>query len=210
MRYSLLAVDLPGFGATPPRRPFTFETVVDRLAHLVDALPGPVVAVGHSMGGTIVALLANARPDLRGVVLVDANLVPVEASSAAGARALSEGRFDAWFADFERWAEDHASDDAGGARYVPALRRADPLTFAEACRELVAATARDVADRYAALPMPRVYVAGSEIDPAHAAFLHEHGLDVERIADAGHSVQVDQPGRFYSFLEGWAGAALGR
>ena len=96
VRHSLLAVDLPGFGATPPLRPFTFDTVVDRLAQLVDALPDPVVAVGHSMGGTVVTLLADARPDLRGVVLVDANLVPVEASgSAAGARALSEGRFDA-------------------------------------------------------------------------------------------------------------------
>ena len=57
--YTLVAVDLPGFGASPPLRPFTFEAVVERLAGLVEASDAPVVAVGHSMGGTVVALLAE-------------------------------------------------------------------------------------------------------------------------------------------------------
>lgn len=207
-RYSLLAVDLPGFGAAPPVRPFTFDMVVERLARLVDALHGPVVAVGHSMGGTLVGLLAEVRPGLRGIVLVDANLLPVEAAvSAAGARALAEGRFDEWFADLHRWGEENADGNPGRSRYVPALRRADQRTYAEACRELVASTAGDFADRYAALPMPRVYIAGSETDPAHEVFLRTHGLALERIADAGHSIQVDRPEHFYAFLRSWTEAA---
>src|SRR6186713_1997954 len=56
-RYTLVAVDLPGFGGAPPLRPLTFAAVLDRLAALVDALAVPVVAVGHSMGGTIAAAL---------------------------------------------------------------------------------------------------------------------------------------------------------
>ena len=204
-RYSLLAVDLPGFGAAAPVRPFAFDAVVDRLARLVDALRGPVVAVGHSMGGTLVGLLAEARPRLSGIVLVDANLLPVEAAvSAAGARALAEGRFDEWFAELQQWSEEHAGDSPGHARYLPALRRADRRTFAEACRELVASTAGDFSERYATLPMPRVYVSGSETDPDHDAFLRTHGLEVECFPDAGHSIQVDQPGPFYAFLAGWA------
>src|SRR5262245_60921710 len=102
-RYSLVAVDLPGFGTAPPLRPFTFAAVVERLGRLVDALAVPVVVVGHSMGGTIAALLADERPDLAGVVLVEATLVPVgpeSSGSAAGAQASDEGRFDDWFEDF--------------------------------------------------------------------------------------------------------------
>jgi pimeloyl-ACP methyl ester carboxylesterase len=97
--YTLVAVDLPGFGAAPPLRPFTFEAVLDRLAKLVASADAPVVAVGHSMGGALAALLAGRAP-VQGVVLVEANLVPVGAgssASAAGALARLEGRFDEWF-----------------------------------------------------------------------------------------------------------------
>jgi pimeloyl-ACP methyl ester carboxylesterase len=211
--YSLVAVDLPGFGATPPLRPFTFEVVVERLARLVDALGVPTVCVGHSMGGTLVALLADRQPVLRGAVLVEANLVavsPETSASAAGAQALADGRFDEWFADFARSAQAQAPPAAGFARYMPSLRRADRETFAAACRELVAAAAGDVGIRYAGLARPRVYVVGSDPEPAHLDFLRRHGLEVEEIADAGHSVMVDQPARFYGFLEAWAASALSR
>ena len=55
--------------------------------------------------------------------------------------------------------------------------------------------------------MPRVYVVGSDEEPAHVAFLAERGLELERIADAGHSVMVDQPAAF-GLLESWVAAAL--
>src|SRR5262245_45495839 len=85
--YTLVAVDLPGFGGSPPVRPFTFDVAVERLAQLVDALAAPVVAVGHSMGGTVVALLAERAP-LLGAVLIEANLLRLGSdvsASAAGA-----------------------------------------------------------------------------------------------------------------------------
>jgi pimeloyl-ACP methyl ester carboxylesterase len=172
-----------------------------------------VIAVGHSMGGTLVALLADRQPLLRGVVLVEANLVPVgpeSSASAAGALALSEGRFDQWFADFARSAATEAAVGAGPARYVPSLRRADAETFGAACRELVAASAGDVAVRYAVLTLPRVYVVGSDVEPSHDDFLRLHGLEIEEIAEAGHSVMVGQPARFYGFLEAWVASALRR
>jgi pimeloyl-ACP methyl ester carboxylesterase len=209
--YTLVAVDLPGFGASPPLRPFTFEAVVGRLARVVESAPAPVVAVGHSMGGTIAALLA-ARAPVRGAVLVEANLVPVgpeSSASAAGALARSEGQFDEWFDEFARQMEEAAADDASTARYVRSLERADRQTFGEACTELVAAAA-GVGERYADLSVPRVYVVGSDEEPAHIAFLEDHGLEIVRIADAGHSVTVDQPAAFYGFLESWVGGVVSR
>jgi pimeloyl-ACP methyl ester carboxylesterase len=209
--YTLVAVDLPGFGASPPLRPFTFESVVGRLALLVESSAAPVVAVGHSMGGTIAALLGE-RASLRGAVLVEANLAPVgpeSSASAAGALARSEGRFDEWFDEFARQMADAARDDAATARYVRSLARADREAFGEACAELVAAAA-GVGGHYADLTVPRAYVVGSDEEPAHIAFLEEHALEIVRIADAGHSVMVDQPAAFYGFLQSWVGGVLSR
>lgn len=210
-RYTLVAVDLPGFGASPPLRPFTFAAVLDRLAALVDGLAVPVVAVGHSLGGTLAVLLAERAP-LRGLVLVEANLLPLGpevSASAAGALARSEGRFDAWLDEFAVQVREHEGDDAGSARYVHTFPRADRDTFGEACAELAAAAA-GAAARYAALEVPRVYVVGSDEEPAHVAFLAERGLELERVADSGHSVMVDRPEAFYGFLDGWLAGVLSR
>ena len=209
--YTLVAVDLPGFGATAPLRPFTFEAVLGQLARLVESSAAPVAAVGHSMGGALAGLLAGRAP-VRAAVLVEANLVPVGAessASAAGALARLEGRFDEWFDEFTRWAREDAPDEAGWARYIPALARADRQTFGEACTELVAA-AVVVGERYAGLAVPRVYVVGRDEEPSHIAFIEERDLEIARIADAGHSVMVDQPVAFYGFLESWVAEALSR
>jgi pimeloyl-ACP methyl ester carboxylesterase len=63
-RYRVLAIDLPGFaGSEKPDSGYTLATMTDRLAQLLDrSAEGPVVAVGHSMGGELAAALALARP----------------------------------------------------------------------------------------------------------------------------------------------------
>jgi pimeloyl-ACP methyl ester carboxylesterase len=64
-RYSIVAVDLPGSGLSEsPSGSYTLDTTVARVSALLDRWThGPVVAVGHSMGGEIAAALALARPD---------------------------------------------------------------------------------------------------------------------------------------------------
>jgi pimeloyl-ACP methyl ester carboxylesterase/CRP-like cAMP-binding protein len=65
-RFRVIAVDLPGYGESPP---FSFKTTipayVDLLADLiVDLTDDPVVLVGHSMGGMISLTLALKYPAL--------------------------------------------------------------------------------------------------------------------------------------------------
>ncbi len=70
----VLALDLPGFGLSPPSgRPSTVRGNVAVLARFVrDHGDPPVVLVGNSMGGLISVLLAARMPHLvRGLVLVD-------------------------------------------------------------------------------------------------------------------------------------------
>lgn len=55
------------------------------LAHLVERTPGPVVLVGHSMGGMTVMSLAQERPDLVGRKVVGAVLLATSAGGIAEA-----------------------------------------------------------------------------------------------------------------------------
>ena len=65
-RFSVISVDLPGYGKSPalPYRA-TISGYVEILAKLIEEVSkGPVVLVGHSMGGMIGATLAIKYPVL--------------------------------------------------------------------------------------------------------------------------------------------------
>lgn len=67
----VVAVDLPGFGFTPPRKDYALETHRRTVEQVCDHLGGPAVLIGNSMGGLIAELAAAARPDqTRALVLV--------------------------------------------------------------------------------------------------------------------------------------------
>jgi pimeloyl-ACP methyl ester carboxylesterase len=72
--HRVIAVDLRGHGrSSAPQDGYDVLTFASDLAGLVEQLAcGPVVAVGHSLGGAIASALAIERPDLvRAVVSVD-------------------------------------------------------------------------------------------------------------------------------------------
>jgi pimeloyl-ACP methyl ester carboxylesterase len=61
----VVAVDLPGFGGSAKLDvAYSLPAMTDRLSQFIDRwISGPVVVVGHSMGGELAAALALARPD---------------------------------------------------------------------------------------------------------------------------------------------------
>jgi len=70
--YRVLAFDLPGFGASEkPSARYTLDAMTDRVRGLLGEIDGPVVLVGHSMGGEIALATALALPDqVRALVLI--------------------------------------------------------------------------------------------------------------------------------------------
>jgi len=69
----VVAIDLPGFGGSAkPDTSYSLATLTSWLSSFMDRwTTGPVVIVGHSMGGELAASLALARPDrIKLVILI--------------------------------------------------------------------------------------------------------------------------------------------
>jgi pimeloyl-ACP methyl ester carboxylesterase len=71
-RYRVVALDLPGFGASDkPAGPYTLAAMTARLRDFMARwTDGPIVVVGHSMGGELATALALEEPRVVGAVLV--------------------------------------------------------------------------------------------------------------------------------------------
>ena len=72
IRFRVVAVDLPGFGVSDkPAGAYTLDAMHRRMAAFVARwTEGPVIVVGHSMGGEIAASLALAEPRIVAAVLI--------------------------------------------------------------------------------------------------------------------------------------------
>lgn len=69
--FDALAVDLPGFGATPaPSEPIGARGYADLLTPVLDMFDAPPVLLGHSFGGRIAVCLAAANPSRVGPMVV--------------------------------------------------------------------------------------------------------------------------------------------
>lgn len=71
-RYHVVAMDLPGFGLTPPWGDYTLETHVNAIHGFIQGLGGgPVVLVGNSLGALLCEMVASGRPDdVGGLILI--------------------------------------------------------------------------------------------------------------------------------------------
>lgn len=67
-----LALDLPGFGASPdPPEPWGSARYAEEVAQVLPDMATPVVVVGHSFGGLVAVQLAAANPErVKALVLV--------------------------------------------------------------------------------------------------------------------------------------------
>lgn len=72
------AIDLPGFGLTPPRADFRLETHRRSVVEYLETLGGRVSLIGNSTGGLLSMMVAAHRPDLvERLVLVSPATPPI-------------------------------------------------------------------------------------------------------------------------------------
>jgi len=157
-----VAVDVPGFGDAPPiHAPLT----VARLAAAIDDDQlGPVVIVGHSLGGMIAQEHALRSPErVRGVVLCNTipgvtegarafNPVLATLAETEGADAVAEALLPAMLGPKPLENTDRARE-----RFLDDMRASAPASLAAAFRAVLTFDARD---RLPSLDVPALVIAG--------------------------------------------------
>jgi 3-oxoadipate enol-lactonase len=157
-----VAVDVPGFGDAPP---IDDPVTVARLAAaLDDESRGPVVVIGHTLGGMIaqeLALLAGDR--VRGLVLCNTipgvtqgarEFTPVLADLAesSGSAAVAEALLPAMLGP-----QPLENTERARERFLADMQAADPASLAAAFRAVVSFDARD---RLPGLAVRALVIAG--------------------------------------------------
>lgn len=72
----VLAIDLPGFGLSPPGRDYRLETHREAIENFVESEGAPATLIGNSTGGLLSAMVAAHRPDLVDRLLLVAPATP--------------------------------------------------------------------------------------------------------------------------------------
>lgn len=202
------ALDLSGHGKSPRRdHTHTLETYVRDILCAVDALGGPVVLAGHSMGGALAQHVAIEHPEaVRGVVLaatgarlrvMPALIQQFESPDPAGAISMMAG---AAFAP--------GADPALVASYSDSLKRAVPEVVVQDFR---ICDAFDIMARLGALSAPCLILCGDKdnLTPfKYSAFLNEKipGSELRQLPGCGHMIMLEAPdacaGHILDFVRG--------
>jgi pimeloyl-ACP methyl ester carboxylesterase len=161
-----VAVDVPGFGDATPidATPDEPVTVARLAAALDDPARGPVVVIGHSLGGMIAQELALRAPErVRGLVLCNTipgvtegarefNPVLAALAETEGPAAVAEALLPAMLGP-----RPLENTDAARERFLADMRAADPTSLAAAFRAVLGFDARD---RLPSLDVPALVIAG--------------------------------------------------
>lgn len=205
---TLLAPDLPGFGASAA--PASAERwSVERMADLVVRLleveaAAPATLVGHSMGGLVGLLACRRAPrSVRAFVNVEGNLAPVDCrvlSRAVAERSEREPPREtlAWLADTMA-----VSGAPGYDRFARDLdSRVDPAVVGPVCRAIVRLSdGAPLLRWFVDLRIPRALLHGSlNGDLDYLPDLAANGVPVFTVEGADHFPAFSHPEAFYRTL----------
>lgn len=206
------AWDQPGYGESPSVEPYDLEQIAAALLRLIEKLDdGPVVLVGHSMGGFIAQEFYARRPaQVKGLALCFTSAAFGGGSGAfarefidARIRPLDEGKTMADIAaGLMPTMRGARSDAAGLALAERIMSRVPPETYRKAVTLL---TTFDQRQHLAQIKVPTLLVAGSDDKVAPASVMERMkakipNADLLVLDGCGHLGPMDQPNEFNAAL----------
>jgi pimeloyl-ACP methyl ester carboxylesterase len=217
--HHVVRIDLLGHGGSEmPRDGYSMQDQAERVEAVIRSLRlPPAIVVGHSMGGTVATALAEERPDvMSGLVIIDTAPDPADAELSTAAElgfvpVLGEA--------LKRLATDGQVEDGLGDAFAPGFDV--PEQFVEDFNRMTYTAyddshheSNDFGDERpldarladARKPLLVIWGARDEIaDPdAAAGYERVKGAQVTIVPDAGHSPNVETPGRTAELIERFA------
>lgn len=195
-----VALDLPGFGATPPpAEAMGAAGYAEAVAAVLDEVGAPVVVLGHSFGGRVAVHLAAAHaPRVRGLVLTGVPLVRVGGRARRPPPAFRLAR------------ALHRLGVVGDARMEALRRRFGSADYRHAEEVMRAVLVRVVHESYeeqlGAVTCPAELVWGDDdaevpVAVAEAALALLPGATLTTVAGAGHLTPLTAPGAVRAAIE---------
>ncbi len=198
--------DAPGHGRPAPAE-LTTEAFVDALAAATERVTGPMVIIGHSMGGLHGWVFAARHPERVRALVVEDIAPDFRGRTAAN-----------WAAMIEAWPQPFADDRAvldffgpvAGRYFLDSFERADDgyrlhgsvSTFRDISEEW---GTRDFWSQWRRVSAPVLLIEGEHtITPPgqmREMAAVQPGADYVRIQDAGHLVHDDQPELYRAAVE---------
>ncbi len=207
--HRVVLVDLPGHGDSAMPEPFSLERAVQALDGVLEQERGPVVLVGHSVGGLVAAQEALDHPErVRALVLVETALRPqVEgAERDAMLRALDRDYQDVLRTAYESFGRDSAQ----GRMMYEEVAALDP---AHVKPWIQLALTLNLSERMSHLRAPLLAVLAERswardeawADAARAlGYDRVPGVEPVRVEGCGHFVMLDQPARLAALIARFA------
>lgn len=212
--HRVIALDLRGFGgsAAPHGTVTMTQYAADVCALLRRLHTGPVVLIGHSMGGYIALAFAHEHPEmLRGVVLVGTKAGADTTEAAAGRRTAAErvekeGTQSVVDAMAPKMLDPGNRDAQMADRVCEMMSAAKPAGVTGAL--LGMAERADSTPYLKQIDVPVLVVAGETdavIPPAESESLAcgIGSAELKLIPRAGHLAAFEQPGEFNRILKEW-------
>lgn len=195
-RFRLVALDLPGFGASPGQDGImTLADHADTIVSVVRSLDttGPVGLVAHSVSSMIAVDVARGLGErFGGLFSIEGNLTAEDAYFSGRAAEFDDPQ------EFKRrflediWAMAQARLEF--RRYFAAASVADPLAMWRLGRDARRLSVDDAPGRaYSRVRPARYYWSRENTTEASRRWIERSGLDHAQFANASHWPMVDQP-----------------
>lgn len=215
-RHRLVAIDLPGFGASQPvadPAALGLQGWAGVVRAVVEALElDPVVLVGWSLGGHVALEAVGDIPGARGVMIfgtppiafppaMEQAFLPHPAMAATFKAELSEEEMDAYVASF--FAPGYGERPAP---FVEDIRASDGRARAAVAASIRPGGYKDEVEVVAGLQIPLAVLHGAEEQLVSGAYLETVAMPslwrgaVQVIQGAGHAPHWEQPEAFNALL----------